>query len=164
MRTALPILLAAAVAMIPTGVGAQELVIGSRARVHQFDGYGRAHRHTGVVVALSRDSIEFESDRRAFRFNETAQVDVQFGKRRRPVAGMFKGAAIGALTGAVMGAVACVSERGCRTQQRSESPGVGGSAFLGSFAGMVVGAPIGLAIGSRKAYAAWVPVWPAHTR
>jgi hypothetical protein len=155
-RIGLEIVIAACLNAIPVARAvAQEIIVGAPARVHQYDKYGHTRAQTGLVVTLSPDSIVLGPKMRAFALKEVIRVEVKSGKRRRPIAGLFKGAGAGLMVGAIGGSVGCLLVEGCRSGRHSY--GFGGSTFMGGTMGLLVGAPVGLVIGSRKAYVGWAP-------
>ena len=134
-----------------TSVDASALQIGARARILESP---RDRRYTLIIVGSeSRDSLRFNvfgsSDTKSLAWQQLSKMDASIGSHRNVARGLGLGFLVGALGGAILGAV---------SSGGAQDFGPGGLAALLGAMGGVLGAAGGAAIGYEWRTETWVPV------
>ena len=141
---------------LPAPAAAQDSVaLPTAARVRMtINEAGERQLVTGNILAMNRDSILL-SGRQAISLDRVIRLEVVDGRQRHPFAGMFIGAAVGAI---VVGSAVWIRANHSEPSQYSDGYTPRGLAVLGGMFGGAVGAPVGLLIGSLKIFERWKPV------
>ena len=142
---------------LPAPAAAQDSVaLPTAARVRMtINEAGERQLVTGNILAMNRDSI-FLSGRQAISLDRVIRLEVSDGRQGHPFAGMFIGAAVGAI---VVGSAVWIRANHFEpSQYGSDGYTPRGVAVLGGMFGGAVGAPVGLLIGSLKIFERWKPV------